>query len=145
MYTYHTVSSAWVGMFENSISSSCLKKRRDCEVVNCCRSLLLAATHAARLTRAVLALQSPDPTSSPARWAGADTLPPAPLELDKLPQWLATLQMLKLFNFKVLHIPFPIMDESTIKLQCFHNYEAVKMHIDSLPFKYYEPFTDTAY
>lgn len=55
------------------------------------------------------------------------------------------LQMLKLFNFKVLHIPFPIMDESTTKLHCFCNYEAVKIHMHSLPFKYYEPFTDTAY
>lgn len=55
------------------------------------------------------------------------------------------LQMLKLFNVKVLHIPFPIMDESTTKLHCFYNCEAVKIHMHSLPFKYYEPFTDTAY
>lgn len=132
MYTYHTDSSGhvWEGYFQQLFkkkgtgSSKLLLKSTAC-------SHLCSSTN----TRCSCAAE-PGAEFQPSDiscWAG--TLPPALLELDKFPQWFSMLQTLKLFNFKVLHIPFPIMDESTTKLLCFHNYAAVKMHMHSLPFK----------
>lgn len=144
MYTYHTASTVWVGMFEGRAFPAVVLK-----VLGSSKLLLKSAPHSPVCslanTRCPCAAE-PGTEFQPSEMScRAGTFPLAPLQLDKLPQWFSVLQILKLFNFKMFQIPFPIMKESTIKFYCLHNYEAVKTHMHSVPSKYYESFKDTTY
>lgn len=131
MYTYHTASTVWVGMFERRAFPAVVLK------VLWSSKLLLTSAPCSLLcspaNTCCPCAAEPGTEFQPSEMScRAGTIPLAPLQLDKLPQWFSMLQIPKLFNFKLLHIPFSIMNESTIKFYCLHNYEAVKIHMHSV-------------